>query len=135
MYKLTIVTPEKIFYEADITSLILPGSEGYLGVLSDHAPLITAVTPGKVTVRDVASGEIEMAVSFGFFEVSANHATLLVDSVEFASEIDLERAQEALERSKQRLSDAAGDVDLPRARRALARAKNRVQIAALKREQ
>ncbi len=129
MYTLSIVTPEKIFYEAEVTSLVIPGSEGYLGVLSDHAPLITAIIPGKVKVKDTDAKEIDMAVSFGFFEISSNHATLLVDSVEFRDEIDLERAREALERAKQRLADAVGDIDLPRAQRAMARAKNRIRIA------
>lgn len=130
MFDLSIVTPEKIFYEGECVSLIVPGCEGYLGVLTDHAPLITAVIPGKVTVKDKAQNEIILAVSHGFFEVSSNLATLLIDSVEFASNIDLERARSALERARQRLANEAGDIDIPRADRALMRAKNRINIAA-----
>lgn len=130
MFDLSIVTPEKIFYEGECVSLIVPGSEGYLGVLTDHAPLITAVVPGKVAVKDKAQNEIILAVSHGFFEVSSNLATLLIDSVEFASNIDLERARSALERARQRLANEAGDIDIPRADRALMRAKNRINIAA-----
>lgn len=129
MYKLAIVTPEKVFYEGSVSSLIVPGSEGYLGVLTDHAPLITAVVPGKIMCRDAEGHELMMAGSFGFFEVSANHATLLVDSVEFASDIDLERARKALERARQRMADEAGNIDLSRARRALDRALNRIKVA------
>lgn len=129
MYKLTIVTPEKIFYEDDVSSLIIPGSEGYLGVLTDHAPLITAVIPGKATIKDSSQKELTMAVSFGFFEVSGNHATLLADSVEYASDIDLERARDALKRARQRMADQAGEIDLPRAQKAYLRAKNRIEIA------
>ena len=129
MYKLSIVTPEKIFYEGNVGSLIIPGSEGYLGVLTDHAPLITATVPGKVMCRDSEGQELTMAVSFGFFEVSANHATLLVDAVEFASEIDVERAQRAMERARRRMADEAGKIDLIRARRALDRAFNRIKVA------
>ena len=128
MFKLSIVTPEKIFYEGDVSSVIVPGSEGYLGVLTDHAPLITTIAPGKVTVKDQEQKEIEMAVSFGFFEVSFNHATLLVDSVEFRSEIDLERAQKAQDRARERLSNQIGEIDIPRARKALERAKNRIRL-------
>jgi F-type H+-transporting ATPase subunit epsilon len=129
MYKLSIVTPEKVFYEGDVSSLIVPGSEGYLGVLTDHAPLITATVPGKVMCRDAEGHELAMACSFGFFEVSANHATLLVDSVEFVSDIDLERAQKALDRARQRMANEAGNIDTTRAQRALDRARNRIKVA------
>ncbi len=129
MFHLSIVTPEKIFYEGEVSSIIVPGSEGYLGVLTDHAPLITAIIPGKLTLKDKSNQEIIMSVSFGFFEVSSNHATILADSVEFASDIDIERAKKDLERAKKRLADSAGDIDLPRARRALERAQNRIRIA------
>ena len=70
-----------------------------------------------------------MAVSFGFFEITSNHATLLVDSAEYASEIDMERARKALARAKQRLADKAGDIDIPRAERSMARARNRISVA------
>ena len=130
MLNVTIVTPEKIFYDGEVVSLIVPGSEGYLGVLTDHAPLMTAVTPGKVTIKDKARQELLLAVSYGFFEVSSNHATLLVDSVEFISDIDLQKARDALERARTRLADRAGNIDIPRARRAFARARNRIRLAA-----
>jgi len=129
MYNLTIVTPQKIFYEGEVESLIVPGIEGYLGVLTDHAPLITAIMPGKVTIKDNTHKEILLAVSYGFFEVSSNHATLLADSVEFVSDIDLERARGALDRAKKRLTNEAGDIDLPRAQKAVERAQNRIRIA------
>ncbi len=129
MYNLTIVTPEKIFYEGKVSSLIVPGSEGYLGVLTDHAPLITALVPGKVTVIDSSQKEILMAVSFGFFEVSGNKATLLADSVEFVSDIDVERARASLEQARGLMRDKAGEIDTPRAQKAVLRAKNRLNIA------
>lgn len=129
MFDLAIVTPEKIFYEGEISSLVVPGSEGYLGTLTGHAPLITAVVPGRVTVKDKTGEEITMAVSHGFFEISSNKATLLVDSVEFYSDIDLERAREALKRARRRLIDEAGSINLMRAQKAIARAKCRIRIA------
>jgi F-type H+-transporting ATPase subunit epsilon len=128
MYRLSIVTPEKVFYEDEVESMTAPGMEGYLGILTDHAPLMTAIVPGKVTIRDSARKEIVMAVSHGFLEVSFNQATMLVDSVEYSSKIDAERARQALERARQRLADAAGEIDLPRARKAMERALNRLRI-------
>jgi len=129
MFSLSIVTPEKIFYEGQVASLIVPGSEGYLGTLSDHAPLITAIVPGRVDVRDAEGQEMIMAVSDGFFEISSNKATLLVDTVEFASDIDPKQARESLKLARQKLTEAAGPVELDLARKALEQAKNRVRVA------
>jgi F-type H+-transporting ATPase subunit epsilon len=129
MFNLSIVTPEKIFYEGEVNSIIIPGSEGYLGALTDHAPLITALVPGKMTIKDKSLKVITLAVSFGFFEISSNHATLLADSVEYAADIDFERAKKAMDRARKRLADKAGNIDIPRAMKALQRAQNRLRIS------
>jgi F-type H+-transporting ATPase subunit epsilon len=97
--------------------------------LTNHAPLITAIVPGRVTIKDKSGEEITMAASYGFFEISSNKATLLVDSIEFGSDIDLKRAREALERARRRLIDEAGSIDGPRAKKAIARAASRIRIA------
>ena len=131
MYHLSIVTPEKSYYEGDIKSLVVPGTEGYLGILSHHAPLITALMPGKIEFRDENDEVNIMAVSGGFLEVSNNLATILADTVEDADEIDIERARAAYEREKKRLISAGEsetDIDLPSVRAALARAANRIKV-------
>lgn len=131
MFKLSIVTPEKVFLETDVQSLIVPGTEGYLGVLSNHAPLITALRPGKIEYRDQVGKTGFLAVTAGFLEVSNNEATLLADAVEETAEIDLERAKAARDRAWENLKKAgAGDasIDVPRARAALERAQNRIRL-------
>jgi len=128
MYLLTIVTPEKIFYEDEVTSLIAPGSEGYLGVLTDHAPLITGLVPGKLTVKDENNQEAHFAISGGFMEIFKNQVTILADSIEFVKDIDVERAKKALERARQRLRSKEKDIDIPRAIAALKRAENRIYL-------
>lgn len=133
MYKLSIVTTERIVYEDDVNSVIAPGSLGYLGILSNHAPIITSLVPGKLTVKDSSGKEIVFALTGGFLENSANKCSILADAAEFASDIDLERARAALERAKQRIRDAAGNIDLPRARSAFDRAKARLDVAREKR--
>lgn len=128
MYLLTIVTPEKIFYEDDVVSLIAPGSEGYLGVLTDHAPLITALVPGKLTVKDQKNQELILAIGGGFMEVFKNHVTILAHSIEFINDMDYERAKRALERARQRLRSKEKEIDIPRALAALHRAENRCRL-------
>ncbi len=131
MFHLSIVTPEKSYFEGEIKSLVVPGTEGYLGILSQHAPLITALMPGKIEFRDEHDQVCIMAVSGGFLEVSNNLATILADTVEKAEEIDIERARAAYEREKKRLISAGAgetDIDLPSVRAALARAANRIKI-------
>ncbi|MFH1700492.1 MAG: ATP synthase F1 subunit epsilon [Candidatus Zixiibacteriota bacterium] len=129
MYKLAIVTPEKVIYEEEVSSIIAPGTLGYLGIMSNHAPIITSLKPGKLTVKDNKNEVINFALSGGFLENSSNVCTILADSAEFAGSIDLERARESLARAKQRIQNAAGDIDVGRAYDAYERAKNRLKIA------
>jgi F-type H+-transporting ATPase subunit epsilon len=131
MFKLSIVTPEKVLYDADVQSLVAPGSEGYLGVLSDHAPLMTALQPGKVEFRDADDRVQIVAVTNGFLEVSNNQATILADAAELAENIDFDRATAAYERHKELLTRAASGetgADIAQERAALARAANRLRI-------
>ncbi len=128
MFHLALVTPERIVYEDDVLSVIAPGSQGYLGLLSNHAPIITSLRPGKLTVKTHDGKEIHFAVSGGFLENVANQCTVLADAAEFAEQIDVERARRALDRARQRLRDKAGNIDIPRARAARGRAKNRLSI-------
>jgi F-type H+-transporting ATPase subunit epsilon len=129
MFKLSVVTPEQIVYEEEVTSIIAPGEIGYLGIMSNHAPIITSLKPGKLSIKDNKGSEITLAVSGGFLENSSNICSILADSAEFAGDIDIERAKESLARARQRLRDAAGNIDTLRAQTALERAKNRVKIA------
>lgn len=133
MFTLSIVTPERVYYDGKVSSLVVPGTEGYLGVLSNHAPLITSLRNGRIEFRDEKDAVHILAVSGGFLEVFDNKATLLADTVEAAEEIDVNRAQQAFERAKKRLEminagqspDGAGEQE---AREALERARNRLKI-------
>src|SRR5574341_97905 len=128
MYNLSIVTPEKVVFEDQIISLIAPGTVGYLEILTDHAPIITSLQPGKLTVTDKNKEKLVYAVTGGFLEVSRNQATLLADAIEPATEIDLERAQNALDRAKTRIESKPREIDIPRATAALKRAENRIIV-------
>lgn len=131
-----LVTPQRLVLEAPVVALQAPGSEGYLGVLAHHAPLITTLRPGRLEVRDAAGKRSIYAVGGGFLEVSGNRATVLADSAELASEIDSARAKASLSRAEARMKAdaAAGAVDRERAARALERAKNRLALVISERE-
>ena len=130
MFQLSIVTPEKVIFEGEVVSLLVPGMEGYLGILSNHAPLITALQPGRIEFQDDRDKIQVFSVSGGFVEVSGNRATLLADTAEHCEEIDIDRAQTALERALKALQDKekAGGASAPEMKEAARRAANRVRI-------
>ena len=130
-FRLAIVTPEETVFDETVTSIIVPGTKGYLGVLAHHAPLISPLVPGKITIYLPGGTELMLAVSGGFVEVANNQATILADAAELADRIDRERALASLERARQRLTEQPRNegLDLDRAWSAFRRAKNRVRIA------
>ncbi len=81
VFYLSVLTPERSVYEGKVEYVQVPGSEGYLGVLANHAALVTALAEGTLTVRAAGGAESQIQVSGGFFEVSRNQATVLADAV------------------------------------------------------
>lgn len=84
MYQLTIVTPENVVFDEQVHSLTAPGSEGYLQILTHHAPIITSLKAGTVTVVRENQEKLSYTVLGGFLEVSHNRATLLADALSLA---------------------------------------------------
>lgn len=126
--RVEVVTAERTVLETEADMVILPGVEGQLGILPRHAPLITALAPGEIRLKQ-GGGEQELAVSGGFVEVWDNKVTVLADAAERAEEIDLARAEEAMRRAQERIRSRASDVDLERALRSLQRAAVRLKVA------
>ncbi len=128
-FTLELVTPERVVYRGEVNVLTVPGSEGSLQVLRNHAPLLTALEIGRIRIRDAKSAEIDYATSGGFLEVRNNLVTILAETAERADEIDAERSRRAKERAESRLHIGQHDVDYDRARGALQRAVNRINIS------
>lgn len=80
-FKLIIITTEKTVYDAEVTSIIAPGDLGYLGVLADHAPLITSLKSGNLEITDSHGSKNTMILSGGFMEVLKNTVTILADAI------------------------------------------------------
>ncbi|MFM9903956.1 MAG: F0F1 ATP synthase subunit epsilon [Pyrinomonadaceae bacterium] len=133
MLKLEIVTPEKRVLDAEVDSVTVPTSSGEAGILSNHAPLISALKPGVLTYAGKnESGKL--AVSGGFVEVSNDNVSVLVDSAETPDEIDVEAAKSARETAEKALA-AAGQAPAEEneaTRDALDHAQTRIQLAAAK---
>ena len=79
-FKLRVYTQEKMEFEGEVTSLIAPGEEGYLGILAHHAPLLSTLGEGEVTIRK-GTTVTEYRISGGFLEVHGNQATVLADKL------------------------------------------------------
>jgi F-type H+-transporting ATPase subunit epsilon len=126
---LEIVTPEKIVVSQEVDAVVAPGTEGEFGVLPGHIHFLTGIVPGELRYN-TGAGKESMAVTTGFAEVSNDKVSILVDAAEKASEIDVERARQAMERARERLEKdrKTEDIDFLRAEAALRRAVMRVRI-------
>jgi F-type H+-transporting ATPase subunit epsilon len=112
-----------------VDEVVVPGSEGYFGVLPGHAPLLATLGIGELTYR-IGRDEHHVAVACGFAEVRNDKVIVLADTAELPPDIDRARAERARERAEQRLSGRTQEeIDYVRASAALARALIRLQVA------
>jgi len=134
-FQLEIVTPEKKVVDTSAQEVQIPGKNGYLGVLPGHAPLITELAVGEITFREGAGSDASvqrLAVAWGFAEVLPGKVTILAETAERPSEIDVERARKAKERAERLLTNGDPTVDVERALDALQRAESRLDVAGKK---
>jgi F-type H+-transporting ATPase subunit epsilon len=127
-FKLEIVTPEKKVVDTTAEEVQIPGKNGYLGVLPGHAPLITELAVGEISYRSGAEQQ-RLAVAWGFAEVLPDKVTILAETAERPSEIDVERARKAKDRAEERLTSGDTNVDVERSLNALHKAETRLEVA------
>jgi F-type H+-transporting ATPase subunit epsilon len=126
---LEIITPEKSAYKDTVDLITVPGTEGSFQILKNHAPLMSTIEIGIVTVK---KGEdvINFTTGSGTIEVLNNDVLILVESIENVNEIDVERAERAKKRAEERLAKKEiEDIDVARAEIALKRAINRISAS------
>lgn len=104
MLHLEIVTPEQKTYADDVDSVVIPGMEGELGVLSQHVPLMTQLLPGELRVMK-GGEELRLAVGEGFVEITADKVAVLTDMAVRESDIDESAAQDAIRRAEEAMKD------------------------------
>jgi F-type H+-transporting ATPase subunit epsilon len=131
---LEIVTPDRSLIREEIDEVVLPGSDGELGVLPGHTPLLTSLKVGELWYRQGQERHY-LAIAFGFAEVLPERVTVLADVGERAQEIDIHRAERAKQRAEELLAQtpaphlSAADLDIERARIALLKSLIRLQVA------
>ena len=126
-YLLEVITPERVVYRGEVEMVIARGTEGDLGVLAGHEPLLTALEIGVVQVRGAQPERL--AVNGGFLTVRPEGVSILTDTAERSAEIDVMRARAAKERAEARLRARDDEVDVTRAESALKRALARLGAA------
>jgi F-type H+-transporting ATPase subunit epsilon len=123
-----IVSPERVvFEEENVDSVTLPGGDGELTILPSHAPLMSTLAPGALTLRR-GNEEVDIALSGGFLEVRNDKVVILADTAERSDELDQERAEEARRRAAARLATQEDALDIARAVAALERATARLKV-------
>lgn len=124
-----LVTADKIvLQEENVDMVIAPGTDGELGILPRHVPLITTLQPGELRIKQGGT-ETSILVTGGFMEVTPEKVLVLADAAERSEEIDLSRAEEARRRAQERLASGDIGMDQARATAALQRSLIRIRVA------
>ncbi len=126
--RLSIVTPEREVFSGEVDSLLAPGSQGQMGILPRHAPLITALTEGELIARE-GEEELIFAIHGGYMQVLPDQVVVLADVAERAEEIDEERAEAARRRAEELLKREPPPEERAAAVAALRRSLVRLRVA------
>ena len=127
LFTLKIVTPDRVFYQGEISMVEFNTTEGEIGVLKGHVPTTVIVSPGILTITE-AEGTKEAALHAGFAEILQSEVVILAEIIEWPDEIDEERAKRAKERAEERLRTKTPETDILRAETALQRAMARIHV-------
>ena len=132
---LEIVTPERLAYSDTVDGVVLPGAEGEMGILPHHAPLLATLGVGELRIRKGADEE-SFAIVGGFVQVRPDKVVVMAETADMASEIDLEKAQEARREAERALESGFHEgADLALARASLQQALLRIRVAERRRHE
>ncbi len=126
-FTLKIITPDRVFYEEEVSMVEFNTVEGEVGIYKDHIPMTMIVAPGILTIT--RGDEVkEAALHAGFTEVLPDKVTILAEIIEWPEEIDVARAEESKSRAEERIREHAPGTDMRRAEMSLKRAVARIQV-------
>lgn len=128
IFKVEIITPDRIFYEGEAEFLEFTTMAGDIGIYAKHIPMTTVLAPGAVVIHK-GDEEIVAAVHAGFAEILGDKVTLMAEIAEWPDEIDVNRAEAAKGRAEERISSKEENIDTMRAEFALRKALIRLDVA------
>lgn len=128
LFKLQVISPDRIFFDGEADMIELKTTEGEIGVYKHHIPTTCILAPGVLRIHK--DGEIkEASLLEGFLEILSDQVTVLAESCEWPDEIDMNRAKEAKIRAERRLKGAEGEINIGRAELALRKSLIRIELA------
>lgn len=127
--RLEVITPDEKVYEGDIRFLMARATDGDIGIMPGHLPLVAALSTWPVRIEDVEGNSHLMAVFGGFMEVDQTSISIITPNCELPESIDVERARQAKARAEQRLANRGErGIDHVRAEASLRRAMTRLGV-------
>ena len=127
LFKLRIITPERVFYEGEVSMVEFNTTEGEIGIYKKHVPTTVIVSPGILTITEAEETK-EAALHSGFAEILQEEVVILAEIVEWPAEIDVDRAKAAKDRAEERIRSKTPETDVLRAETALQRALARIHV-------
>ena len=124
-FTLKIITPDRVFYEEQVSMVEFNTVEGEVGIYKEHIPMTMIIAPGILMITQ-ENGTKEAALHAGCAEVLQDKVTILAEIIEWPAEIDLKRAEESKERAENRIREHAPGTDMKRAEMSLKRAVARI---------
>ncbi len=127
-FSLSIITPEKIFFNGEVAQIIVRTTEGDIGILANHTRLVASLPSGPLKVKQEDGSWRTAAVSTGLLKVGGNKVSILANAVEWADEIDIDWAKRSEEDARRRLREEQDKHALDMAELKLKRALNRISV-------
>ncbi len=132
VFKLKVLTPEKVFFQDETEQLVIKTTTGYVGILAGHSPYVASLVPAEMKIK-IDGAFRSAAISDGVVKVSEDGTvTVLTSAVEWSDEIDVARAQRSKERAEKQLKAQTSRTEFDLAERQLKRAVNRISVAGKK---
>ena len=122
LFRLEIISPDKMFYTNDVVMAEYNTTEGEVGIYAGHIPMTQIIAPGVLTITEGDGTKKQAAVMSGVVEILPEKISILAETIEWPDEIDKQRAQKAKDRAEQRLKSGDNSLDMVRAELALKRA-------------